>query len=41
MYESTNELVSFMIGIKFVHEKFDVWTGSKPEFSLSPMNDKG
>ena len=41
MYESTIELVSFMVGIKFVHEKCDVWTGSKPKFSLSLMNDKG
>ena len=41
MSESIIELVSFMIGIKFVHEKFNVWTGSKPEFSLSPMNDNG
>ena len=41
MYESTIELVSFMITIKFVHEKFNIWTGSKPEFSLLPMNDNG
>ena len=43
MYKLTIELVSFRIGIKFVYvyEKFDVWTGPKPESPLSPMNDKG